>query len=308
MSSTLDRAVPHPVLACVNAMGVALKDTVDVQVAFMDPADKRAALVELTRLEAQLSALKLRVMAVSDDVALAEGARDVGALLTHDTRTDFAANRRDLALAEALDRRWTHVADALAQGELNMAQAAVIARALEELPTAKVSADLLARAEAHLVAEAAHFGPRELRVLGRRILDIVAPEISEQHEAEQLAEEESRAERRTSLVSTRLGNGTTRITINVPDAVATRLHTYLEAFTSPRNPRIRSPRGRGGRPDPGRPQAWPGVPRTAGGHRSAAVAGPRRGRNHPDRHRLARRAAQGARHRRARPHRQADRR
>ena len=49
------------------------------------PADKRTALVELTRLEAQLSALKLRVMAVSDDVALAEGARDVAALLTHHT-------------------------------------------------------------------------------------------------------------------------------------------------------------------------------------------------------------------------------
>ena len=204
-------------------------------VTFMDPADKRAALVELTRLEAQLSALKLRVMAVADDVALAEGARDIGALLTHETRTDFAANRRDLSLAEALDRRWARVAAALAEGELNMAQAAVITRALEELPAAKVSAELLAQAEAHLVAEAAHFGPRELRVLGRRVLDIIAPEISEQHEAEQLAEEERRAERRTSLVSTRLGDGTTRITINLPDAAATRLHTYLEAFTSPRH-------------------------------------------------------------------------
>ena len=93
----------------------------------------------------------------------------------------------------------------LAEGELNMAQARVIARALEELPAANVSADLLARAEAHLVAEAAHFGPRELRVLGRRILDILAPEIFEQHEAEQLAEEERRARRRTSLVSTQTG-------------------------------------------------------------------------------------------------------
>ena len=57
----------------------------------MAPAEKRAALVELTRLEAQLSALKLRVMAVSDDVAVAEGARDVAALVTHDTRSDFGA-------------------------------------------------------------------------------------------------------------------------------------------------------------------------------------------------------------------------
>ena len=233
MSTTVGRV--HPVLACADTIGTALKETADVPVTFMEPADKRVALLALIRLEAQLTALKLRVMAVSDDVALAEGARDVGALMTHETRTDSATNRRDLALATALDRRWAHVADALTRGDINVAQAAVIADALEALPTAKVSADLLTRAEAHLVGEAAHFGPRELRVLGRRILDILAPEIFEQHEAEQLAEEERRARRTTSLVSVRLGDGTTRITINVPDAIGTRLHTYLEAFTSPRH-------------------------------------------------------------------------
>lgn len=93
----------------------------------------------------------------------------------------------------------------------------------------------MARAEAHLVAEAAHIAPTELRVLGRRVLDIVAPQIGEQHEAEQLADEERDARRETSLVTTRLGDGTTRITLQVPDGVATRLHTYLEAFTSPRH-------------------------------------------------------------------------
>ena len=234
MSSTFDRCM-HPVLACADAVEAALKESADVQVMFMDPDDKRAALLRLTRLESQLAALRLRVMAVSDDVALAEGARDVAALITHHTLNDGGATRRDLALAAALDGRWTLVAAALGRGEVNLAQARVITHALNELPTDKVSADDLARAEDHLVAEAAHFGPRELRVLGRRILEVVAPEIYEQHEAEQLAEEEHRARRRTSLVSTRLGDGTTRITINVPDAVATRLHTYLEAFTSPRH-------------------------------------------------------------------------
>ena len=127
------------------------------------------------------------------------------------------------------------MAAALGAGDLNVAQAQVITRALDELPADKLPAEVLQDAEAHLVAQAAEFGPRELRVLGRRILDIVAPEIGEQHEAEQLAAEERRAERRTSLVSKRLGDGTTRIAINVPDSVATRLHTYLEAFTSPRH-------------------------------------------------------------------------
>ena len=47
----------------------------------MDPADKRSALLRLARLEARLTALRLRLMAASDDVALAEGARDVAALM-----------------------------------------------------------------------------------------------------------------------------------------------------------------------------------------------------------------------------------
>ena len=225
----------HPVLGCVETIESALKETSHVPVIFMDPADKRTALLGLAQVEAQLVALKLRLMAVSDDVALGEGARDVAALLTHHTRGDFGANRRDLSLAEALDQRWHQVASALGQGQVNVAQARVISHALDELPAEKVGAELLAAAEAHLVAKAAEFGPRELRVLGRRILDIVAPEIGERHEAEQLLEEERRAEKRTSLVSTRLGDGTTRITIHLPDAVATRLHTYLEAFTSPRH-------------------------------------------------------------------------
>ena len=174
-------------------------------------------------------------MATSDDVALAEGARDVAALMAQHTRGDYGANRRDQELAEALDRRWSAVAAGLGAGELNVAQAQVITLALDQLPADKLPAEVLQDAEAHLVARAAEFGPRELRVLGRRILDIVAPEIGEQHEAAQLAAEERRAERRTSLVSKRLGDGTTRITINLPDAAATRLHTYVEAFTSPRH-------------------------------------------------------------------------
>lgn len=233
MSSTFDHV--HPVLSCVAALESALKAAADVQTVFMSPAEKKTALVKLTRVEAQVAGLKLRVMAVADDVALAEGARDVAALVTHHTRTDPGSNRRDLALAQALDQRWTHLAAGLGQGEVNVAQAQVIAHALEELPTEKIDQELMAKAEAHLVAKAAEFGPRELRHLGRRILDHIAPEIGHAHDAEQLAKEEREAERKTSLTSKRLGNGSTRITIHVPDSVAARLNAYLEAYTSPRH-------------------------------------------------------------------------
>ena len=221
-------------LACVEPVGAALKDVADVPVAFLDPDGKRAALLGLAELEAQLVALRLRVMAASEDVADAEGARDIGAWWAHHTRGDAVAARREQRLAHALDRRWTQVAAALGEGRVNLAQAVVITRALDELPES-LGAEVVAEAEAHLVAQATFFTPRELRLLGRRVLEVVAPEVAEQHEADQLAKEEERARRRTSLSSTRLGDGSTRISIHVPDAVAARLHTYLEAFTSPRH-------------------------------------------------------------------------
>ncbi len=233
MSSRFDQV--HPVLSCVASLRSALEVTAEVQAVFMAPADKRTALVELVGVEAQLAGLRLRLMAASDDVALDEGARDVAALVTHHTRTDPGTNRRDLALAQALDQRWLLLASALGQGEVNTAQAHVISHALDELPSVKVGPELMTQAEAHLVEQAGVFGPRELRHLGRRILDHIAPEIGEAHEAEQLAKEEREAESRSSLTSTRLGNGSTRITINVADSVAARLNTYLEAYTSPRH-------------------------------------------------------------------------
>ena len=94
MSSTFDRAAVHPVLACADAIEGALDDAADVQVVFMDPGDKRTALMRLARLEARLKSLQLRLIAASDDVALAEGARDVAALLAHHSRGDYGANLR----------------------------------------------------------------------------------------------------------------------------------------------------------------------------------------------------------------------
>ena len=91
MSSTFDRAAVHPVLGCVDTLASALKEAADVPVAFMSPADKRTALLGLAQVEAQLAGLRMRLMAVADDVALAEGARDIAALISHETRGDFGA-------------------------------------------------------------------------------------------------------------------------------------------------------------------------------------------------------------------------
>ncbi|HEX7738577.1 MAG TPA: DUF222 domain-containing protein, partial [Marmoricola sp.] len=141
----------------------------------------------------------------------------------------------DQQLATALDRRYPAVAAGLGEGRVNPAQAQVITSSLDALTEhAEISETVMAQAEAHLVEQAPHFSPTQLRRLARRILDVIAPEIAEEADAKRLAALEDDARRHTRLRMRRQGDGTTRIWGLLPDLAATRLATYLEAFTNPR--------------------------------------------------------------------------
>jgi hypothetical protein len=120
-------------------------------------------------------------------------------------------------------------------GTVSLEQAHVVTRALDRLPD-HIVAEVKARAEERLVAEAASFGPRELRVMGRRILDVVAPELAEEQERKALEAEERQADKKTYLTGRSRGDGSTDVRGNLPDAVWDRLVTYLEPYTSPRRP------------------------------------------------------------------------
>ena len=223
----------HPVLACVAQVSAELSSVLDVPVELMSPEEKGAALKAVSGTADRLEALRLRLLAASDDVAAEVGARDAGAWLAHETRRDRSEQQRALRLGTDLAERWLGLAAALAAGSVNLAQTRVIAHALDQLPD-DVPTDVVSMAEAQLIAYAAEFGPRELRVLGRRILDVVAPEVGEAAEARALEAEERRAAERTTLTLTPSGDGTTLIRGRMPDAAAHRLMTYLDAFTSPR--------------------------------------------------------------------------
>jgi len=224
---------PHPILACAHQVQAVVAEVRDVQAVYLAPREKSAALVELGRAAAAIEELRLRVLATAGDVADAAGARDLGSWAAHLTQADSAAARADARLADALDRRWERVAAGMGEGLVALAQARVVVAALDALPD-DLDPDLLADAEIQLVAYCNEFNPSELRRLGRRILDVVAPDIAEAHEAKLLEQEEQRAREKTSLRRKRLGDGTTRTTILHPDADADRLLTYLDAFTSPR--------------------------------------------------------------------------
>ena len=223
----------HLVQECGEAISAALDKADAIELLYLSPAEKATALVQLARLAARVDATRLRLMAVADEVAEQSGDRDVAAWCQRETRVDRSPARRDLHLARSLERRWTILAAGFAAGDVSTAQADVISRALDDLPD-EVTPDLRTQAERVLVEHAATFAPRELRNLGRRILDVIAPEVGEDQERKRLEDEERQARKTTSLTTRSNGDGTTTLRLRVPDATAGRLLTYLHAWTNPR--------------------------------------------------------------------------
>ena len=204
-----------------------------VDPAYRTTAEKRALLVRLSRVIARAEAERMRVLAASDDVAELTGARSTAAWLAVETRDAPGSINRALSLADALDSRCQQVSAAFAAGAVNLAQVRVIVEALDALPD-DLGDDLRSKAETYLVEQAGSFGPRELRRLGRGVLQHLAPEAADAVEYERLLAEERRAHAATRLSFTSRGDGSTDLHARLPDHVAHRLRAYLEAFTSPR--------------------------------------------------------------------------
>jgi hypothetical protein len=223
------------VLRCVEAMAAALKDVADVDPMFMRTQDKAAALEGITAVLNQSEELRLRLLDSAEDVAEQTADRDPAAWLARTTRLDRSQARRLQRVGRSVGRRWARVRQALRDGGINLDQADAVTAALEALP-AEVDTEVLDRAEAALVEQASQFGPKQLRVLGRRVLHVVAPDAAEDVEQRALEREEANAWSVTRITSRSRGDGSTDIHIRSSDAVARRLFTYLEPYASPRRP------------------------------------------------------------------------
>jgi hypothetical protein len=226
---------PHPVLQCAANVEGALKDVADVDPGFMATDEKREALVRLGKLGDQLEALRLRVIANAGDVAEVDGMPNVASWTAPRTLTDPATNHRAEALARSLDTRWTVLGTALAEGSVNLAQAKVITDSLDVLAAADIDPGLLTQAEAHLVELAGTYAPRQLRILGRKILSVIAPDTFDDEERKRLEKEEQRAHARARLSMRRRGDGTVSLQATLSEVAAARLRSVLDAFTSPRH-------------------------------------------------------------------------
>ena len=226
---------PHPIVGFTRALGAALDRVLVHDPVFLSVADKKTVLVELARQQARLEALQLNVLAAADrdDIGAETGATSTAAWLAHTTLADRVETATKVKLAQALEEQCTLAGAGLAAGDFSVAHATVITRALGELP-ADLDAEVVVRAEKTMVEEAHHLTPRQLRLVGRHLLEVVAPEVVETREKDRLDRQDAAAFAHARLTLRGLGDGTTQGWFRLPDLHAQILKTAVETIIAPR--------------------------------------------------------------------------
>src|SRR5262245_5056347 len=131
-------------VAPFERLGACLDEIGSIDPTYRTTGEKQHALIALARAKARIAAEELRILATGDDIAETTGARSTAAWLADETRDNPGTIRRHAALADALEKRWTRVREAMASGSVNLAQATVMVAALDGLPK-ELGDDLRAR-------------------------------------------------------------------------------------------------------------------------------------------------------------------
>ena len=79
-----------------------------------------------------------------------------------------------------------------------------------------VDADQLQQAEQHLVDLARHYDAKALTILGRKLFEVIAPELAEAYEGKVLADQEAAAAKRTTFTMREDDAGTVHGRFRIP--------------------------------------------------------------------------------------------
>jgi hypothetical protein len=237
MSSPAIEHDDHPVAAAVTRIHAELDALVDTGVWSLRPTELATTLPALTRAKARLAELELRVAHHAARAGLGSevGAADTTAWWATTTHMTKPEAHRLARLADALDAAHEPVRDAMAAGNLLLDQAQVIVDAVDALPANLVDPEVTAQAETHLIGLAADHDAKALRILGRRILDVVAPQISEHHQRQVLAREEEHARQAARLTLLDDGHGRCHGRFTLPSLHGTMLKKALLAIAAPKH-------------------------------------------------------------------------
>src|SRR5919107_2757599 len=237
MSSTtgLERQ-PHPIAGFAARAHAVLDTLADAPAWSMTQDEQRFSPTGLARLQARIAELHLRVLAAADrsDIAAESAASSTAAWLAHQTRQTRAGAHADVLRAQALGGGFGATRDALADGLVDVAQARVVIRAVQALPDT-VDAHDRGRAEKHLIDLAGEHDAKTLKLLGRRVFEVLDPDAADAEEGRRLQAEEDAAARKTYLQVCDNGDGTHTGRFKIPTLHAAMLTKMLSGFTNPRH-------------------------------------------------------------------------
>ncbi len=196
----------------------------------------------------------------------------------------------------------------MAAGRVSEDQAVVIVKGVDALPV-----EHRREAENHLIGLAAEHDPVALRRIAHHILEVVAPEIAEEHQLKALQRQEALAEEACRFTIADDGHGLCHGRFTLPAPVGAMLKQAVLAINSPKHrrhsgtpnglghafceyvtrypirpapPGRRRRRHRGGHHDPGEPArrqpGTSGVGHRGPDHRRPGPQARLRGRDHPD--------------------------
>jgi hypothetical protein len=234
----------HSLVLFVDALDALLDDAASANAWTMTPGELREVLPRLTRLGSRLAEVELRVLAQADRQSVGDdvGATNTPAWFAHVTGQTVPAADAQVKLAALDQDRHQTARDALSAGRLTPTQAGVVLDAVDALPAELVDPALRADAEAHLVGLGdldgrTRFDPRSLRIAGRKVLEVLAPEVAEVHEAAVLEADERHAAATASFTMRPDAHGSMIGRFKIPVLHGEILAKHLDALAAPKHQR-----------------------------------------------------------------------
>ncbi len=227
---------PHPITSFSTRLHQVLDEVLAGSAAGLSGESAGDAAVLLAKAEARISALRLRLLDQAHRENMCTGQQAVSEGWWADaTSVEHRRSRRDFRLARDLSSDFHRTEAALSAGEVTAAQADVIVDAIRALPVS-VGPQGREKAELHLLEQAAEFNPKQLRLLGKHLIDVIDPDAAEARLGSQLEAQERRAARNCFLQVYADEHGTTHLRGAIPTLAGDQLLTALNAFASPRRP------------------------------------------------------------------------
>ncbi|MCX5068962.1 HNH endonuclease [Micromonospora lupini] len=199
--------------------------------------DLVAALDAAHRIEQRLAAVKLSLIRELDGrgTPAAQGASSTAVWLRERLRLTVPTARRLVDLAAALDTGNPGVRQALADADITLDQARVIADTVDAVRST-AGTTVADKAVGVLVEWAGQFDPTLLRKLSMRILDHVAPEVADAAAKAALEAEARRAARDRHVTLSTLTDGRLRLTGTLDTETAGLLRAAIDPLTAPSGP------------------------------------------------------------------------